>query len=794
MQSTCGPNGAGMGPPASIAGLAGFLCNHRIRRLIPPANPDAMKSVIAIPLLILLLSSTPGASQATNGLSDKTLVVWVSPANLSQRGGSALTIDAQNGMFDAIVFGEKAEGRWMAGSNSFQRTEDDQSHYPAERAGPSEFVQIAIRYQANTVTVLRNGDVYAQYEIEAASTFRPEQAVVLFGRRHLDAGDADHSFAGRIRDARIYDRALDIEVIKHLAPSINPNAPHPWAWWDFTKHGVQEVTRRFSSFEFVGGAAVEDGHLVLPGSGATLIAKQAAGELWDPSMPVSKDMVRHARSLREKLLSDPYRPAYHFAVPEDHGYPGDPNGAFYHNGRYHLMYLYRREGSGFSWGHVSSTDLLHWRHHPDAIGPGDGDEGCFSGGAFVDRDGTAILSYWMLWGDKGIGLARSTDADFNTWEKVKTNPVIRSTEWGVTEMTDQDGKKIFVGSADPSNIWERDGTYYMATGNLLVLNKVGREPDSPESEKGDRLYLFRSDDLEAWDYVGRFYESDRKWTEASEDNMCPSFLPLPSSPDGGPPSDKHLLLFISHNLGTQYYIGSYEGDRFIPESHGRMTWTDNAYFAPEALIDGNGRQIMWAWIFEDRPEELQSEYGWTGSYGLPRSLWLANDGTLRMRPVRELEQLRMGERQVVELEVPPSRDVVLDTLGQELMELEITVSTEEAVRFGVKVGVSADGREETVITFDRENNELSMDTRRSGLLFGRKVVERAPLKLEPGEHVRLRIFVDRSIIEVFANDRQAIARRVYPTLGGKGIRLFSEGGSARVPSVRVWKMSPSNPF
>ena len=93
-------------------------------------------------------------------------------------------------------------------------------------------------------------------------------------------------------------------------------------------------------------------------------------------------------------------------MPEDKGHPGDPNGAFFHNGRYHLMYLYERTGSGVSWGHVSSKDMLHWRHHPDAIGPGDGDEGCFSGGAFVDDDGTAILSYWMLWGARGIGLAK----------------------------------------------------------------------------------------------------------------------------------------------------------------------------------------------------------------------------------------------------------------------------------------------------------------------------------------------------------------------------------------------------
>ena len=71
------------------------------------------------------------------------------------------------------------------------------------------------------------------------------------------------------------------------------------------------------------------------------------------------------RAYREALLSDPYRPVWHFAVPDDNGVPGDPNGAFYADGRYHLMYLYRNTAkAAFHWGHISSHDLLHWRHHP----------------------------------------------------------------------------------------------------------------------------------------------------------------------------------------------------------------------------------------------------------------------------------------------------------------------------------------------------------------------------------------------------------------------------------------------
>ncbi len=523
---------------------------------------------------------------------------------------------------------------------------------------------------------------------------------------------------------------------------------------------------------------------------------------------IPKEVIKATREFRERLLADPYRPAYHFAFPEDNGRPGDPNGAFFANGRYHLMYLYNREAVGFSWGHVSSTDLLNWRHHPDAIFPGNGDEGCFSGGAFVDDDGSAVLSYWMLWGAKGIGLAKSTDQNFNHWEKSASNPVVKSSEWGITDLKDASGKVFHVGSADPSNIWKQDGHYYMATGNLLVLRKYGsrgkelpanNEKDIPLpadslNYQGDRLYLFASDDLKNWEYKHELYQSDRKWTNKNEDNMCPGFLPLPSSPEGGKPSGKHLLLFISHNRGCQYYVGTYKNEHFYPENHGRMTWKDNAYFAPETMVDGKGRQIMWSWIFDDRPDSVINNSGWTGTYGLPRTLWVGNDGTLRMRPVKELESLRMKESVVSSIKVVSGSVVKLQEPGKELMELEVTILPNSAKQYGVKVGVTEDGREETTIYYDKSEKKLKFDTRKSGLSFGRKMIEEAPFELKDGEPLVLRIFIDKSIIEVYANDRQAIGRMVYPTLGGKGISLFSEGGDITAKSIKSWEMSPSNPY
>ena len=543
---------------------------------------------------------------------------------------------------------------------------------------------------------------------------------------------------------------------------------------------------------------------------------------WE-NKPVPKEIIKSTRLFRERLLTDPYRPAYHFTVPEDVGRPGDPNGAFYYNGRYHLMYLYNREGSGFSYGHISSSDLLHWRHHPDPIGPSDGDYGVFSGGGFVDKDGRALSTYWEFMDKEtrdrhatnsykgrpfGIGIAESTDEHFDNWRKFSANPVITSTDWGITVSKGKNCNEEIYGSADPSQIWVKDGRYYMLTGNLLVLRKYGLGPDNysgsqekpegffkdccSEDHLGDHLYLFVSDDLENWEYMHEFYERNPEWTEITEDNMCPSFLPLPSGPNGEP-GNKHLLLFISHNLGCQYYIGTYKNDKFFPENHGRMTWEDNAYFAPEALIDGEGRHIMWSWIFDDRPQELKDYYGWTGTFGLPRSLWEGEDGTLRMRPVKELANLRKDVKIKRNITVDTDSDFKLENFGKQLLELEITADLNGANQFGVKVNASGDGREETVLYYDDIENNLVFDATKSSIKMGRRNIEKGPFELGK-ELLVLRVFIDKSIVEVFANDQQAIARRVYPTLDGLDVKLFAKGGTVNVKSVKAWELMPSNPY
>lgn len=510
--------------------------------------------------------------------------------------------------------------------------------------------------------------------------------------------------------------------------------------------------------------------------------------------------VESSRILREKFLADPARPGYHFAIPEDLGVPGDVNCCFYARGRYHLMYLYESRTDSFRYGHMSSIDLVHWRSHPDTLMPDELDGGIFSGGAFVDDDGTCYMSFWALprkdGGQGGIRLAKSCDRNYEVWEKFE-DYVLECTESGVHETVDEDGKPLYLGCADPSNIWKKDGKYYMEHGNLSVLLKfkVGgfgeqRDPSTmhevPAEVKGDWVDLFESDDLHNWRYLHRFYErkADDSWTDWNEDDMCPVFLPLPASEDGGADSGKYLQLFISHNKGCQYYIGTYDtdADKFYPEVHGRMTWKDNTFFAPEALKAPDGRVIMWAWLTDDpvgEGEDFQTR-GWSGVYGMPRSLWLKEDGTLGIAPIKEMQMLRYNHTEK------------LSELDPTSCEISLSFDVEKDGKCGMYVYKSPDGSEYTKVYYDDAAKELVMDLEHSGK-GSRMIIERAPFELTPGEKLELDIFLDKAVVEIYANKRQAICRRAYTTSPESiGMEVLAEG--AVMTNLEAWDMMPSNMY
>ena len=477
------------------------------------------------------------------------------------------------------------------------------------------------------------------------------------------------------------------------------------------------------------------------------------------SVAGSRKADRHAENAREsrqRILSDPARPGYHFVMPEGVAMPFDPNGAIHWKGRYHLFYIFQDTRLGKRsdhWGHMSSRNLFHWRHHPTGLL-----DGMYSGNCFLNEEGVPTICYHQH--GEGNAMAVALDDDLNEWKKLDSNPITPKTREG----DEHHGKYR---SWDPYG-WLEGDTYYAIFG-------------------GQRPAVAKSAALDGeWKYAGDLFAHSVEGVSLDEDVSCPDLFEL-----GG----KHVLLCISHRLGCRYYVGEWRDEQFHPESHARMSWVDNSFFAPESLVDDRGRRIMWAWILDEPLFGARTKNGWSGTLSLPRVLTLGDDGLLRMDVPEEIEALRYGEVRKGPFVVPADEELPIAGVDGNSLELQVEMESAAASEYGLKVCSSPDGQEGTSISYDAEEERLKVDTRRSGPEDTPKAVEAAPLELKPGERLKLRVFVDKSVIEVFANGRQAIARRIYPSRPDSiGTSLFADGGDARVHTLGAWHLAPSNPY
>lgn len=477
-------------------------------------------------------------------------------------------------------------------------------------------------------------------------------------------------------------------------------------------------------------------------------------------MDLSESVVA-ARKLRLEMLDDPHRPAYHFVVPEGLARPADPNGAICWNGRYHLGYIYQEAGI-HRWGHVSSLDLLHWRHHRPWIVPTDDSPeiGIYSGNCFINKQGEATMLYHGV--GSGNSVATSSDPQLDSWLKLPTNPIVPLE----SPDAEREPGELPYASWDPHG-WLVGDTYYAIFG-------------------GTRPAVFTATRLEEWEYVGDLFAHGVAGVDPAEDVSCPDLFRL---------GDKWVLMCISHEIGCRYYVGRWENEQFHPELHERLSWVDNTLFAPETLLDHRGRRIMWAWILDGREPADAEASGWSGTLCLPRELWLGDDQRLRMRPVEELTRLRHNERRLENLRLTPGSELPLAGIAGQLLDMELVVQLHGPVRFCVKVCRSPDGRQETIVGYDARSGQLFIDPARAGAGgIARQAVEAAPFDLAADELLRLRILLDRSVVECFANDRQAVLRRIYPASDSVGVTIAVSGGAVNILSLKAWEMMPSNPY
>jgi sucrose-6-phosphate hydrolase SacC (GH32 family) len=153
--------------------------------------------------------------------------------------------------------------------------------------------------------------------------------------------------------------------------------------------------------------------------------------------------------------------------------------------------------------------------------------------------------------------------------------------------------------------------------------------------------------------------------------------------------------------------------------------------------------------------------------------------------------------------------VTLADVRGDSFELDLTIRPGAARRFGIKVRCAPGGAEETVILCDRDAGSLCIDVAKASLApdivyrtYCMKdgenppvTVQAAPFELASGEDLHLRVFLDRSILEVFANRRQCMTQRLYPTRADSlGVELFSLDGEVEVVALKAWNMAPANPW
>ena len=147
------------------------------------------------------------------------------------------------------------------------------------------------------------------------------------------------------------------------------------------------------------------------------------------------------------------------------------------------------------------------------------------------------------------------------------------------------------------------------------------------------------------------------------------------------------------------------------------------------------------------------------------------------------------------------------------LELAVEIDPGKAREVGLKVRCSPDGKEETAIVYDAVAKRLKVDMSRSTLrtdvVYGERPIDMvfyneprkgpqpvgvvdAPFDLPPGETLKLRVFLDKPMLEVFANDRQCVTQQIFPaSREALGIKAFARGGDAAIRSGEAWDMAPA---
>ena len=519
----------------------------------------------------------------------------------------------------------------------------------------------------------------------------------------------------------------------------------------------------------------------------------------EEALKTNPTLIRFAES-RKKDAEGPQgknRPIYHMTSPE--GRLGDPNGLCFWNGNWHLFYqAFPLDDSRQHWGHVVSKDLVHWRDLPYAIYPSP-ERAVFSGSTLVEDNRVIAMYHGAALGNI---VATSDDPLLLNWDKLTGQPVIP------TRSIVQLPYVVF----DPC-IFRVDSVYYSLTG--------GKSSVSPWGKQIGSAFLFRSKDLVHWEYLHPFVDGDR-FTMLGDDYACPYFWPI---------GDRYILNFFSHNSGGQFMIGDY--DKTDMKFNPTFGSGPSGLGPPSSTPDGKGGVIVVYTLFD---------FGGTAVSALatPRKLTLISKDEVGQEPAADYSSLRYYPKRITAKALPHNQEIVLDGINGNAMEIYSEIDPKNSQMIELDVLRSPNKEEYTrIIFYNRkgfgeglayasapgtafmpidmlrlpqpppqgapgganamprpgsrrfQNSLISIETASSS--SARNANLRAPIILpfafNQGETLKLRIFIDKSLVEVFVNGKQAISVIVTPSReDSKGVSIRSQGSDAELISLDAWQM------
>jgi fructan beta-fructosidase len=468
----------------------------------------------------------------------------------------------------------------------------------------------------------------------------------------------------------------------------------------------------------------------------------------------------------------------------------DPNGLVYRDGTYHLFHQYNPQGNDWghmSWYHATSPDLVHWTHQGVAI-PEEEDEMVFSGSAVVDHENTtgfgdaaetppmvAIYTSHYAEGtdafNQAQSLAYSVDGG-NTWTKYAGNPVL-----------DHDDPEF----RDPNVFWHAPtGRWIMAVALSTQLT----------------VQFYASDDLRTWTHLSNFGPAGP--TEDILEWECPVLFPVPV--EGEDRSEWVLEVGVNPGAvaggsGSQYFVGDFDGTAFTPHDGVLDTaphWVDYGpdFYAAlpwNQVPDVDGRALWLGWMHNWVYAKQAPTSPWRGALTLPRSVTLREmDGPLRLvqTPVAELTSLRTRHSQREAESLSGTMRPFADDRTPPL-ELIAEIAPGDADTVGIRLEdetgtggvVGYDAAAGTVFVTRTGAPSSSLPDAFSGRTT-------APLALSDGR-VTLRVIVDRSSVEVFANNgARVLTHRLFPSAPDTtSAVLFADGGSASLVRLDAWSLS-----